>query len=702
MAETTLISLIPAAAQLTGIQSSPNPQSAPNVPAAMANLPLGTLITGFVLSRDQQGNPVLRTDQGDMLIKSDMFLKIGSEVTIRIEALAGTIRARIMSIDGLSPSLYTQQAQQGLIQDDNVVLLNTTTTPNTPSQQAAAQATHTPIEVLEEPTFTLPDKISVRGVLVSPAPNAASVVSTLPSSIPTPSVPLQPGAEISVRLVTADIVATHTLQTNLGAQTLAITRENLLATQGTIESLIGKTPLITAGQTIPATAQTATQAAGTATTPLPSTTTPASGIVSPPQAPGTTVATPGTNPPGPNPASVPPTPPATPPTAPTTQSSSLSAMTTTAAPASKVSAPVATPLTATSTPPALTPAATSQPNIPAAIVPPTPSATAAPGTSQGASVSAPLAAPATTPAQSTLVPGTMPATVVGTEKSGELVLHTPLGTLKLPSSVDLPTGSQVTLELVALKNPTAPTSPALASNLPLPPALASVSELSHQWASLSALVSALAKIDPQAAQHIIQNVMPQTGPQMTGGVMLFLFALRGGDIRQWLGAKPINQLEQSGHGELVRKVTSEFNALRTAFLEQPSQSWQMVFVPLAHGEELHQARLFIKRDKEKEKNEGKKSAADNTRFVLEVELSELGNLQMDGLVRKKEEQVFFDLYIRSMNEFSHDMQHDIHEIFNKTAQMTGFKGTILFQAVDEFPVKPLDEMMAEAAKPIIA
>jgi hypothetical protein len=88
------------------------------------------------------------------------------------------------------------------------------------------------------------------------------------------------------------------------------------------------------------------------------------------------------------------------------------------------------------------------------------------------------------------------------------------------------------------------------------------------------------------------------------------------------------------------------------------------------------------------------------RFVMEVDLSELGPLQMDGLVRAKDKGLAFDLIIRSRTAFSTEDQAEMNIIYNSAAELTGFKGSLSFQTSHNFPVKPLDEILANQSRAI--
>lgn len=87
-----------------------------SVPVQLSTVPTGTLVEGFVVNRDGQSNPILRTAIGDVLVKSDVFIKTGSEVVFRVDPTQPG-HARLLSIDGLPPQDYAAANTRGITGD---------------------------------------------------------------------------------------------------------------------------------------------------------------------------------------------------------------------------------------------------------------------------------------------------------------------------------------------------------------------------------------------------------------------------------------------------------------------------------------------------------------------------------------------------------------------------------------------------------
>ena len=104
------------------------------------------------------------------------------------------------------------------------------------------------------------------------------------------------------------------------------------------------------------------------------------------------------------------------------------------------------------------------------------------------------------------------------------------------------------------------------------------------------------KLNPAAGQELRAS-LPAIGPRFTAGVVFFLAALQGGDLRRLTGERTLDALEKSPRSDLARKLVAEFGVMRQAFAD-PTASWQTVPLPFLHEGELQQARLFFRRDDE--------------------------------------------------------------------------------------------------------
>jgi len=105
-------------------------------------------------------------------------------------------------------------------------------------------------------------------------------------------------------------------------------------------------------------------------------------------------------------------------------------------------------------------------------------------------------------------------------------------------------------------------------------------------------------------------------------------------------------------------------------------------LPLFDGERLQQIRMHMRRAR-KDKGEGR----DGVRFIVEAELSRLGPLQLDGLVRMPA----FDLVVRSREPLAPAMRADILQIFGDALAAAGLKGGVTFTATPDIRPGPFED-----------
>ncbi|MGA0393757.1 MAG: DNA polymerase III, partial [Rhodospirillales bacterium] len=149
--------------------------------------------------------------------------------------------------------------------------------------------------------------------------------------------------------------------------------------------------------------------------------------------------------------------------------------------------------------------------------------------------------------------------------------------------------------------------------------------------------------------------------------------LRGGDIRGWLGEEPMRALEDA-RPELARQLRAEFGQLARLADEPGTGDWRHMLIPLNTGDAIEQIHMFMRQRKQEQEGGGNTE----TRFVIDVGLSRLGRIQLDGLIGEQNKRL--DLIIRSQNPLPNQMQNDIRTIYVNTGGITGLTGGLSFQA----------------------
>ncbi len=540
----------------------------------LAALPTGSILTGFVLNRDPAGNPILRTDSGDFLLQSKLFLKIGSEVVIRLSGSGVNARANLVSVDGLPP------------------------------EEAAA----------------LPAHGEVHDVVATPR-QALGTPTALQSG--TTQLPFTGNASANSQTGSANTGTQATVQTGAApaTQQATITQATLIRAATQAEMPAGMTAL-------PTNTQLRVQVL----------------TIAPPIPPNTPVA-------------------------------------------SETPQPSGSANTALPSYNAYTRNIPLQTSLPSTL--PSPLSTSTPAGNQTPLPSSPLV-----------------TTVLRSFPSGEMLLSSALGDVHVALPIALPEGSRVTIQVLQALSPEA----ALVANTPTNPT-AVLPALAQGWDSVEQLLTQLVSADPKAAKQFVQNVLPhvlpnnpnnpnpmQSGLQnLSTGLLFFLNALSNGNMREWIGPRNTQFLENTGHGELLQKAQSEFGMMRQLYADAPPHSWQALFLPVLVEGEMRPIRFFTRRERERGEKRGRNQPrTGDTRFVVETELSQLGPLQLDGFVKKRDTATEFDLVVRSHGAFSEAEKNELRELYIRTGEATGYTGTIMFQETLEFPVNPMEEVLAQA------
>lgn len=282
----------------------------------------------------------------------------------------------------------------------------------------------------------------------------------------------------------------------------------------------------------------------------------------------------------------------------------------------------------------------------------------------------PPAAPPSAPAFPA-VGQTMSGQVIGHTPGNQPVLHTPAGLLTLSHPVPLPRGAEVVMAVTGPPTPPAPDRSALPSPPPLP---AAALFRARTWPTLAEAYQALQNLRPAAAQEMAANVLPQAGARLSAEVLFFLAALRGGDLASWLTPEAARVLRRE-RPELMNRLGEEFRQVAALAREPVAGDWRIALVPFLAGAEIEQLRLFLRPYGDEEDGD---TAPKGIRFIVDVELSRLGRLQLDGLVRDDSKRL--DLIVRSEQPLPPAMQNDIRAIFEEANEITGVAGGLGFQS----------------------
>ncbi|MDX2094702.1 MAG: hypothetical protein SFW64_02005 [Alphaproteobacteria bacterium] len=602
-----------AAPGVTGVNAvisiQPVTTSLPTNP--LLTLPPGTVVEGFVVNRDAQNNPILRTSLGDVRITSDVFLKTGSEVVFRVDTSQAS-RARIVTVDGLSLQNYSAQSSHGLTHDTISASTLRPLTAATPTQAGTSGGPAAPPPVLEA--------IILQPLLRTHPPSLLASALSFTQSSPPPLLAqlaqLRAGTPLQLSLL------------DLKLPPLPVALASLPESRA-LDPLLPPRPATTATATVSPSAIAGAQVETASTT------------ARAPQA------------------AVPPPP--------------LSGPSNAAAPTS--------PATATPSPLSATIAASASP-------PPAVASTIAPPP-HGPS---PIAAPATPALTQPTAANHIVANVIGHDADGANILHTAFASLKIYTPQPLPTGTSLLLR--------ADTIPTVAGQAPLP--LTPPAPATTTPSALGELVQWLNSNQPDAARELLAR-LPTPGQTLASTLLGYIAAAKSGTPEGLIG-KRIQRLLESNAPEMLSRLHQQFEQLQATLLPSTPAQWSVLPLPLFFGQEIIPAQLYLSKDAPED------SPADNRpgrgqRFILDVSLSQLGPLQLDGFIRTQERSKSFDLMVRSHAALPDEVSNGIRTIFSDSMAATGLRGQVIFQPGSQHFVRPQVEtprFSAEGGNTILA
>lgn len=259
---------------------------------------------------------------------------------------------------------------------------------------------------------------------------------------------------------------------------------------------------------------------------------------------------------------------------------------------------------------------------------------------------------------------TATGTVIPGGGHGHALVQTAGGTLSIATRAALPPGTAVVFEITG-----PPKLPMTAE----PPRTSPL--LERGWPGLDEAMRVFAETDPTAHRHLATVTIPRADSTLAMSILSFLAALRGGEIAAWMGESPMRTLQRT-RPDLAAKLDGDFQQ-RSRLADDPGGGdWRIALIPFGQPPDIQQIRILTRRQARDE--DDPQPANDSTRFVIDVDLSNVGRMQLDGLVRDKDKRV--DLMVRSDRPLPARMRDEIRRIFAEANDIAGIGGIVGFQS----------------------
>lgn len=286
----------------------------------------------------------------------------------------------------------------------------------------------------------------------------------------------------------------------------------------------------------------------------------------------------------------------------------------------------------------------------------------------------------TVPQSATPIPSPQPGQIVS-----QVIGFTPQ---RLPIVVMIPPGSTtprfMTLQIPAANiqvgtsivlTPGASSAPAPAATLALPATLAEWTGL-LSWPALDEAVQTLSQLTATSAAALMRTLPNPASPtQMGPAALLFLAAVKAGDVTAWLGERRIDALSRAGKSGLIQQLSNDGATLSRVSSETTAGDWRGVMLPLHWQGEVHKVMLYTRRDGSDSQNDREAQGGGQTRFIFDLSLSRMGDVQIDGLARGPR----LDMVVRSQHPFSAPMQAAMRAAYARALEDTPLHGDLTFQ-----------------------
>jgi len=332
-------------------------------------------------------------------------------------------------------------------------------------------------------------------------------------------------------------------------------------------------------------------------------------------------------------------------------------------PVSASPAPVPAPIQ-TSQAPAPSPAAQAPPAPVSAPVAATPTAPSP--------VPFPAAAPNPPPA-SPPPPQEVSGQVLPNTDAGRQLIRTPIGLLALDNGPQsLPAESGVTLQLVG--KPVPP--PAFQPPLPIPDDPPD-RVIPHR---LAQLIDSVQSSGNSALAEAVRDKIPAPGPKLAAQILSVVASAQAQApaLARFLGESMVSALTHAAP-QALEALARHWESPAQAVQGPGEGDWRTLVVPFLMGGQMTTIKLTTRH------RQGRMAAAERekgTRFLLDLDLSKLGPMQFDGLVKRQYKR--FDLIIRTTSPLPGEMRRDIDALFINGLLNFGLEGSVSFQPEGRF------------------
>lgn len=212
------------------------------------------------------------------------------------------------------------------------------------------------------------------------------------------------------------------------------------------------------------------------------------------------------------------------------------------------------------------------------------------------------------------------------------------------------------------------------------------------WPALQETAVAIAASNNPAAITALQDKTAQGGGKLTNSLLFLLAAAGRTGPNAWIGRQVENTLQTIAPA-LLKQLTSDVRQMGNMANDR-SGEWRAIMLPVdIRSSDVPLAALLVQQhpelnpdDKKQSPNGENNEQVDNKRFVLQVQFSVLGDIQLDGHIKQQQ----FDLVVRSKDNFNTALQNELKALFDVSVAANGYKGALSFEKQYPFDIDAQD------------
>ena len=334
-----------------------------------------------------------------------------------------------------------------------------------------------------------------------------------------------------------------------------------------------------------------------------------------------------------------------------------------------------------------------EPRVPQASVPATepqkaisPVSTPTPGLpSLPAAAPASVAPPPPVQSAATTLPTEITGQVLPNTDAGQPLVKTPIGLLALPvEPQSLPPGTEITLAVAGKPVRPPPDPVVIAAPTPDDPPDRALPR------KLAQMLDSLPDDDGGKLAESVRERIPAPGPKLAAQMLSLIASSQQSQpaqsLTRWLGPDVAAALTHAAP-QAIESLSKHWETLSQPVQGPDGGEWRSLMIPflIAPPQQMTTIRLTTRhRSRGLDPAEREKG----TRFLLDLDLSALGQMQFDGLVKRQHKR--FDLIIRTLQPLTGEMRRDIDGLFVNGLMNFGLQGSVGFQSDGRFTqTKPL-------------